>query len=242
MSKRNWICPVCNGSATISNEDEDSGTLSLLCSKAEGETGVYVGAHLIRCPSPKCRDFNLVVYAHYGTSAKKRGGMGGLVVNADKATPVGIGVFRFAPTVPTLLSEHVPKSIIEDYNEAWLIKDLSPKASATLCRRALQGMIRDFWRIKRKTLHLEIEALKTKIDKKFYEAIRAVKGVGNIGAHSEKNINVIIDIEPGEAVALLKLIPLLDKEWYVARATTENTLKEITTINEKKQVQKKSGV
>jgi hypothetical protein len=38
---------------------------------------------------------------------------------------------------------YVPKVILDDYNEACLIRDLSPKASATLSRRCLQGMIRD---------------------------------------------------------------------------------------------------
>ena len=41
--------------------------------------------------------------------------------------------------------DYIPQQIREDYVEASKIKELSPKASATLSRRCLQGMIRDFW-------------------------------------------------------------------------------------------------
>jgi hypothetical protein len=40
--------------------------------------------------------------------------------------------------------DFIPKALVEDYTEACRIRDLSPKASATLARRCLQGMIRDF--------------------------------------------------------------------------------------------------
>ena len=45
--------------------------------------------------------------------------------------------------------EFIPEAIRQDYREACRIRDLSPKASATLARRCLQGMIRDFCAITR---------------------------------------------------------------------------------------------
>ena len=48
---------------------------------------------------------------------------------------------------------YIPEAIRHDYEEACAIVDLSPKASATLSRRCLQGMIRDFWSIKENTLY-----------------------------------------------------------------------------------------
>jgi hypothetical protein len=45
-----------------------------------------------------------------------------------------------------------------------LIRDLCPKASATLARRCIQGMIRDFCKINRRTLDLEIQALRIDVD------------------------------------------------------------------------------
>ena len=45
---------------------------------------------------------------------------------------------------PSLLKDYILEAILEDYKEACLIKDKSPKAAATLARRCLQGMIRIF--------------------------------------------------------------------------------------------------
>ena len=50
-----------------------------------------------------------------------------------------------------------------------------------------------------------------------WDAIDAVRKVGNIGAHIEKDINVIIDVEPREAELLIGLIEMLLKDWYVVR-------------------------
>ncbi|KRC11502.1 hypothetical protein ASE11_19025 [Hydrogenophaga sp. Root209] len=133
--------------------------------------------------------------------------------------PVGIGKFTFLPTTANPLSKHAPEQVKEDYNEAFLISTLSPKASATLARRALQGMVRDFFNVRdKKTLHQELEAIKDKCDSALYDAMMGVKSIGNIGAHPEQNVNLIVDVEPGEPEALLQLIHLLDREWYVDRA------------------------
>ena len=67
------------------------------------------------------------------------------------------------PSSAKAFPDYVPKPIRDDYLEACLIRDLSPKASATLSRRCLQGMIRDFWGIKKTRLVDEIEAVKDKM-------------------------------------------------------------------------------
>ena len=87
--------------------------------------------------------------------------------------------------------DYVPAAIRADYLEACLVRDLSPKASATLSRRCLQGMIRDFWGIKKARLIDEIEALKDKTDELTWEAIDSVRSIGNIGAHMQKDIDLI---------------------------------------------------
>jgi predicted RNase H-related nuclease YkuK (DUF458 family) len=113
--------------------------------------------------------------------------------------------------------EYIPAAIIEDYREACLIRDKSARASATLARRCLQGMIRDFWKISKPRLVDEISALKDKVDTETWDAIDAVRQIGNIGAHMEKDIDVIIDVEPEEAQLLIELIESLLTDWYVAR-------------------------
>lgn len=48
--------------------------------------------------------------------------------------------------------DYIPQQIRNDYEEACAIFNLSPKAYATLSRRTLQGMIRDFWGESKKSL------------------------------------------------------------------------------------------
>ena len=106
-----------------------------------------------------------------------------------------------------------------------------------LARRALQGMIRDFWEISgKRTLGQEIEALKDepRISSETWEAIDAVRKVGNIGAHMEKDINVIIDVEPREATALIELIEVLIEEWYVTRQRRQEHLTRVKQIGDSK--------
>lgn len=131
--------------------------------------------------------------------------------------------------------EYIPEAIRKDYEEAYAIVTLSPKASATLSRRCLQGMIRDFWGITKQNLYTEINELKDKIPADLWTSIDALRQLGNIGAHMEKDTNVIVDIDPNEAESLIKLIELLIKEWYISREERKKLLSSITTTNQSKQ-------
>ena len=46
-----------------------------------------------------------------------------------------------------------------------------------------------------------------------------VRKIGNIGAHMEADINVIVDVDRNEAQVLIELAELLFEEWYVAAET-----------------------
>lgn len=136
-----------------------------------------------------------------------------------------------------VLPDYIPDPIKEDYYEACRIRDLSPKAAATLARRALQGMIRDFWKISKSRLKDEVDALEEKVDPDTWSSIDAVRSVGNIGAHMEKDINVIIDVEPEEAQLLIGLIEQLVDDWYVdreSRRTRSEALKALADAKKNK--------
>jgi hypothetical protein len=49
------------------------------------------------------------------------------------------------------------------------------------------------------------------------------------GTHGE-DIDLIIDVDPGEAQKLIGLIEILVEDWYVARRKREEHLKEIKQI------------
>ena len=142
---------------------------------------------------------------------------------------------HFAKVFP----EYIPQAIRDDYTEACTVEPHSPKASATLSRRCLEGMISDFWGIRKKNLYLSIDALKDKISAVQWDAIDAVRKVGNIGAHMQADVNVIVDVEPSEAQSLIKLIELLLDKWYIARHDEEQLFETVRQIGETKDEQRK---
>ena len=139
---------------------------------------------------------------------------------------------------------------MEDYTEACRIRDLSPKASATLSRRCIQGMIRDFCGIHDKSLYLEITELRKNCDEgngiphvqlDTVDAIDAVREIGKFGAHMEKDVNLIIDVDPIEAQKLIELIELLFEEWYVQRESRRQKIEALLEIAENKEAQRKQA-
>lgn len=133
------------------------------------------------------------------------------------------------------LPDYIPAPLRQDYLEAVQIADLSPKASATLARRCLQGMIHDFWEIHEKNLNAEISALRGRIPSKQWEAIDAIRKIGNIGAHMENNTELIVDVDPDEAKKLLKVIELLFKAWYISRHEDDILLDEVKKMAAEKE-------
>ncbi|BBB07946.1 hypothetical protein [Sphingopyxis sp. EG6] len=77
------------------------------------------------------------------------------------------------------------------------------------------------------------------ISEESVQAIDHVRGIGNIGAHMEKDIDQIIDVDPGEAQALIGLVEMLFDEWYGARARRAARLADIGLIADQKAAQKK---
>lgn len=149
--------------------------------------------------------------------------------------------FSYPPSSNTIfLPDYIPEAIRADYLESVAIADLSPKASATLARRCLQGMIHDFWGIVEKNLNAEITALKPHVPAAQWAAIDGLRKIGNIGAHMEKDVELIIDVDPDEAKKLLKLIELLFEKWYIARHDEEQLLEDIKDMADEKEAERHS--
>ena len=184
----------------------------------------YFTAELIQCPDSACRKYEL--RAEYGTWIRAQS-------RSQRGQPHQ--EWRLVPaSAARVFPEYVPAAVREDYEEACAIVELSPKAAATLARRALQGMIRDFWRITPGNLYNEIEQLKGQVQQEDWEAIDATRKVGNIGAHMQKDINVIVDVDEGEAAKLIGLIEILIDDWYVHRHDRQQHLASVVDIAEDK--------
>jgi hypothetical protein len=94
-------------------------------------------------------------------------------------------------------------------------------------------MIRDFWGVTKNRLIDEIEAIRDKVDGDTWASIDAVRALGNIGAHMEKDINLIVDVDADEAETLLELIEQLFDDWYgvrAARLARTNKIRAITAV------------
>jgi uncharacterized protein DUF4145 len=215
----NWTCPYCNRPQSVTHLKYSTKKFAFeVHDTAYGPIGLEGEA--IGCSNPECKQVEVKAKL---ISAQYQPGHG-FWLNKDFRT------HRYFKLIPESSAKpqpkYIPTPLREDYLESCLIKDLSPKASATLSRRCLQGMIRDFCGIKKKTLFEEIKELRKRLDEEkapkgvsddSVEAIDAVRKIGNIGAHMEKDINLIIDVEPEEAQLLIELIETLFDEWYIER-------------------------
>jgi len=217
-----WNCPFCNHNATITEENAGSSRYEFNFENKYGYQAVI--SRVISCPNPKCKEYSLSITLH---DHKKIGGSY-KDLEAKKS-------WNLIPQAQVkVFPEYVPKAILDDYQESCAIRDLSAKASSTLARRCLQGMIRDFWGVKKGRLVDEIDAIEEKVDPMTWAAIDAVRRIGNIGAHMEKDINLIIDVDPKEAGLLIGLIETLINDWYVVREERKKRLEAIVGIAEKK--------
>ncbi len=214
----NFTCPYCQSSYAL--HYQTYGVSIVNNSNCICQEGSHYAVKLEYFTCPKCK--NTVVFAE---------GTGDYIkFNRKQLLPAST-----AKQFPTF----IPEPIRQDYEEAYSILELSPKASATLSRRCIQGMIHNYWNIRLKNLNQEISALKDKIDPSLWNAIDALRQLGNIGAHMEKDINTIVDIDSDEAEKLLRLVEILIKEWYVIPHEREELLAGIVQINSQKQEQRK---
>jgi Domain of unknown function (DUF4145) len=230
-----WTCPFCCRDTTITRKDISESRHQLKIETSEGHRLAL--SRFIICPNPNCKKLMLSFIL---LDSKK------LLEKSSLSIEWEDGALLYEwNLIPESLAKpfpnYIPEVILTDYLEACLIQNKSPKASATLSRRCLQGILRDYWEVKPETLSKEIEQIKDKVEPSIWNAIDAVRKIGNIGAHMEKDINVIVDVEPNEAYLLIELIEILLKEWYVAREERNNRISKITAIATSKEQERKSN-
>lgn len=221
MAGQVYKCPYCGVAFAETDENTRIRTISYDYTQEELDDGYSmvtqgIKATYHRCPV--CYEYSIKIESHSDLFSV--------------SYPPYTGIF-----VPT----YIPEAIRTDYSEACAILDASPRAAATLARRCLQGMIRDFWNVKEGNLAREIDFIKDKIPADQYKVLNGVRRLGNIGAHMEKDVNMIVDIDPGEAQKLVKLLELLFRDWYIARHDREELYNDILTIDQDKQEQRHPG-
>ena len=68
-----------------------------------------------------------------------------------------------------------------------------------------------------------------------------MRKIGKYGAHMEKDVNLVINVEPHEAQKLIELIELLFHECYVQRESRSERLAAIKQISDEKDEQRKEN-
>lgn len=230
MNEFNWTCPYCQRDQTVSHHKFHASVHDILVGEnPHGRVGILVKG--IGCSNPNCKKITITAEIFEAKFPDTNYGIKfGHGITNHKLWP---------ESSHKIQPNYIPQVIVQDYIEACRIRDLSPKASATLSRRCIQGIIRDFCKISSRTLYSEIDTLKEQVTNnnapsgvtlETVDAMDHVRAIGNIGAHMEKDINVIIDVDAGEAQALIELIELLFEEWYVALNSRQAKLAKVQKI------------
>lgn len=135
-----WTCPHCGSLQVVTEKSSDFGRHHLNVGNFAQVPDEWKNAFLevsssaIRCAKKSCNNVTVrLVLGPY--KMLHNGGESGTAIFAGRVFPGNVG---------KPFPEAVPQTMLNDYNEAWSILELSPKSSATLARRCLQAMIRDF--------------------------------------------------------------------------------------------------
>jgi hypothetical protein len=218
VSEYVWHCPFCNSEQTVTEQGRQVSFADLTLVNAEGPRRLV--SRFVVCPNPACREFSLSASLHVLEISGKRSYTGRHLKSWDLVPPSRARTFAVA----------LPQHVIDDYREACLTVDLSPKVSAALSRRCLSSMLRDFWRVQPGSLNDELRQIRATVDPLTWETIEAIRQSGMIGARMETEGAEVQDTEPGEATLLIGLIETLVQDWYVAREERKKRLENIRQI------------
>lgn len=122
------------------------------------------------------------------------------------------------------LPTDVPDHFRNDFYEAALVVGISPKASAALSRRLLEGILVENGAPSHKNLFEQItHAVSNGIPSYISDELDYIRKIGKFAAHakSDRATGEIIDVDKEEAEAMLSIIDLLCDHYYVmpAKAT-----------------------
>ena len=202
MEPHNWNCSYCGHAQVVTDKTYDEAKFIIRNDLSKyGEIGG--GVISIVCSNSDCKELTL----SFSLNGREH----------DKSynwhlTEVHHSWSLLPESSAKPQPHYIPMHIVENYNQACRIRNLSANASATMSRRCLQGMIRDFCEISKPTLAKEINTLRVQDDEgkgplgvshDTTVAIDHVRSIGNMGAHMENDINLILDVEPDEAQALI---------------------------------------
>ena len=185
------------------------------------------------CPACGRRSFYLRWGGKFDLSNPKKNPNNPLAVEYEKPVrDIGLVYPRMSKRPPA--PKEVPASVGRDYDEACLILNDSPKASAALSRRCLQNILLQKAGVKKGDLSKQIQEVldARSVPSYISESLDAVRNIGNFAAHpiKSKSTGEIVDVEPGEAEWNLEVIESLFDFYYVQ---PDKVTKRKAALNEK---------
>jgi hypothetical protein len=217
MFLMNYVCPKCGQKNKLSAKDQASGFTVIDFQEDVLPYDHKIGLQYRSEVCPSCDQVHLAV------SLNK-------VHSKDDTDTLGaeLNSWQLLPdSVAKKQPGYIPRNVINDYNEACLILEQSPRAAAVFARRSLQRMIRNFHDIKGESLAEEISMLEGVVSADQWQALKGLVGKGNIGKHMSQDVNQIIEIDDGEAERLIAVLEYLFDAWYVQRKESQDKLKKL---------------
>ena len=170
---------------------------------------------MTRRTCPACN--RLVLYLENGAGQALEQGGQNRRLNVTKSMMIWPKGVSRAPVPP-----EVPLGIVEDYKEACLVLNDSPKASAALSRRCLQNLLRQVGGVKPGDLSGEIQQVldSGNLPRDIADNIDAVRNIGNFAAHANKSKSTgeVVEVEPHEAEWNLDVLESLFDFYFVQPA------------------------
>ena len=192
-----WNCPWCGHDQMANRESWTSPAVSSKMGVGK-YTGLRIAVNWTTCLNSKCGEVS--VQACMEEVEVNRAVMG----RHDSLTRKVRDLDRWhlwpksrARPFPTYLPEGVRSS----YEQACYCEEQAPAASATMARRALHEMLKDFCGSKGKNLKEDIDTLKKQVAQgngpdgvlaDSVDRLHHLREMGNIGAHLERGTNEIL--------------------------------------------------
>jgi len=116
----------------------------------------------------------------------------------------------------------VPSEVRDDYDQAALVLNDSPKASAALSRRCLQTLL-TLKGSKKRDLLDQLDELYGTLPGYVQGYVDNIRKLGNLSAHAKQSIatGAIVEVEPGEAEWMLELLEELFDHYYAKPAEAQ---------------------
>jgi hypothetical protein len=120
------------------------------------------------------------------------------------------------------LHPSVPGTLREDYEEAVLVLNDSPKSSAALARRCLQALL-VLQGAKKQDLVDQLAEIHATLPQYVQPFVDHVRELGNLSAHPKESISTgeIVHVEAGEAEWMLELLEELFDHYYAKPAEAQ---------------------